>query len=38
MIFAEELLSHGDEIEVLSPTSLKEQIKEIVKNMSRYYN
>lgn len=36
--FCQELLSHGDEIEVLSPTSLKEQIKEIVKNMSRYYN
>lgn len=25
-------------IEVLSPISLKEQVKEIVKNMSRYYN
>lgn len=36
--FYQELLSHGDEIEVLSPISLKEQMKEIVNNMSRYYN
>ena len=36
--FCQELLSHGDEIEILSPISLREQIKEIVKNMSKYYS
>lgn len=35
--FCQELLSHGDEIEVLSPAILREQIKEIVRNMDKFY-
>lgn len=38
MIFAKNYYRMVMKYEVLSPTSLKEQIKEIVKNMSRYYN
>lgn len=35
--FCQELLSHGNEIEVLSPSSLREQIAEIIQNMYKQY-
>lgn len=35
--FVQELLSHGDEIEVLKPKSLKKEIGEIISNLSKIY-
>lgn len=35
--FCQELLSHGSDLEVLSPQPLREQIKSIVKNMEQFY-
>lgn len=36
--FQQEILSHGNEIEVISPIWFREQIREIVENMSKRYN
>ena len=36
--FQQEILSHGNEIEVISPIWFREQIREIVENMSKLYN
>lgn len=35
--FCQELLSHGSDLEVLSPLWLREQIKNIIKNMEQFY-
>lgn len=35
--FRVELLSHGDELEVLKPQYLREEMKNITHNMSRLY-
>lgn len=35
--FCQELLSHGSDLEVLSPQPFREQIKSIVKNMEQFY-
>lgn len=36
--FKQEILAHGASIEVLIPLSLREQIKEDIKNMNKLYN
>jgi predicted DNA-binding transcriptional regulator YafY len=36
--FKQELLSHGDSIEVISPDWFRKELKETVKNMSKHYN
>ena len=35
--FCQELLSHGSDLEVLSPQWLREQIKKIIKDMELFY-
>lgn len=35
--FMQEILSHGDEIEVLSPESFRDEIKDKIKNMNNLY-
>ena len=36
--FQQELLSHGDEIEVISPTWFRIQIQEVIKRMCKHYD
>jgi len=35
--FRQELLSHGDEIEVVAPQQLRKEMRDIVQNMSTFY-